>query len=61
MAKIEYKIPSEGIPLINTVALQLCLYFLSIVSTPDILSAFLATACLLNSHDNETELFVGYF
>lgn len=48
MAKIEYKIPSEGIPLINTVALQLCLYFLSIISTADILSAFLATADCMN-------------
>lgn len=48
MAKIEYNIPSERIPLISTVALQLCPYFLFIISTPDILSALLATAaCLL--------------
>lgn len=60
MPKIEYNIPSERIPLIHTVALQLCPYFLFIISTLDILSAFLATAacmgCLsVDGHDKETE------
>lgn len=60
MAKMEYNIPSERIPLICTVTLQLYPYFLFIISTPDILSAFLATAvcmsCLsVDDHDKETE------
>lgn len=66
MAKIEYNIPSERIPLICTVALQLCPYFLFIISTPDILSAFLATAscmsCLsVDGHAKETQSSGGYF
>lgn len=49
MAKIEYNIPSGRIPLICTVALQLCPCFLFIISTPDILSPFLSTAACMSS------------
>lgn len=48
MAKAQYNILSDGIPLICTVALQLCPYFLSLICTPHILSAFLATSACMN-------------